>query len=159
MSLSYGEIREWAIILGAFTASDLARELGVDIDVGRRAVGALCLQGVCANSGDLLDGPFGYEPVIEYVPPPPGPTRREYGPDPVQTAISQAERITVDRGAPVRIRTERQMRRSLSTPGARQHHKNRDRNYQRMQDAVEERRQKQKAKAAQEPQYKRKKQK
>jgi hypothetical protein len=156
-ALTYSEIREWAVILGAFTASDLARAMGVDYDVGRRAVNALCMQGICANTGDMLDGPHGYEPVIEYVPPPPGPTHRESGPDPVETAISQAGRISVQRGTPVRIRTERQMRRSLSTPGARQQHKNRERAYERQEEAKEKRRKRQQAKAQKDPKWKRKK--
>jgi hypothetical protein len=156
MSLTYDEIREWAVILGAFTASDLARAMGVDVEVGRRAVNALCLQEICVNTGDMLDGPHGYEPVIEYVPPPPGPTRYDAGPDPAQQAVRDA-RIVVERGTPVRIRTERQMRRSLSTPGARQQHKSRERAYQRQEDAREQRRQAQKAKAQKEPKWKRKK--
>jgi hypothetical protein len=156
-ALTYDEIREWAVILGAFTASDLARAMGVDLEVGERAVNALCLQEICVNTGDMLDGPHGYEPVIEYVPPPPGPTRYDAGPDPVEQTIRQAGKIAVERGTPVRIRTERQMRRSLSTPGARQHHLNRDRNYQRMEEAKEKRRQAQQAKAQKDPKWKRKK--
>lgn len=58
-------------------------------------------------------------------------------------------------GMPVRIRTERAQRRSLSTPGARQHHKNSERNYQRQQDAVAARAEAQKAKAQREPKWKR----
>jgi hypothetical protein len=154
-ALTYGEIREWAVILGSFTASDLAREMGVDLDTGRRSVNALCMQQICVNTGDMLDGPYGYEPVIEYVPPPPGPTRHESGPDPVETAISQAGRISVQRGTPVRIRTERDQRRSLSTPGARQQHKNRERNYQRQEDAKEARAKAQQAKAQKAPKWKR----
>lgn len=156
--LTYDEVREWATILGAFTATDLARAMGVDHDTGVRCVKALCGQGVCINTGDMLDGPHGYEPIIEYVPPPPGPTKREpSGPEPVQQAIAQAGRIVVQRGEPVRIRTERQMRKSLSTPGARQHHKNRDRNYERMQEAKKQRAEAQKAKAQKDPKWKRKK--
>jgi hypothetical protein len=158
VALSYDEIREWAVILGAFTASDLARAMGVADEIGQRAVTALCTQGMCVNTGDMLDGPSGYEPVIEYVPPPPGPTSYDGGPDPVAQAVRDA-RIEVDRGTPVRIRTERKMRRSLSTPGARQMHKNRERAYQRQEDAREKRRQAQKANAQKEPKYKRKKKK
>ena len=54
------------------------------------------------------------------------------------------------RGWPVRIRTERAQRRSLSTPGSRQFHKNRDREYQRQEqarmDAIEAERRKRIAK-------------
>jgi hypothetical protein len=87
VALSYDEIREWAVILGAFTASDLARAMGVADEIGQRAVTALCTQGMCVNTGDMLDGPSGYEPVIEYVPPPPGPTSYDGGPDPVAQSV------------------------------------------------------------------------
>lgn len=145
--LTYDEIREWAIELRIFTAWDLAREMGVEYEVGRRAVSALLLQGMCQDTGDKLDGPYGYESVVMYVPPPPGPTKRERGRDPEQVAISQMGRIEVTRGTPVRIRSERKMRKSLSTPGARQFHKNRERNYQLQQEAKAQRAEEQKRKS------------
>jgi hypothetical protein len=53
-----------------------------------------------------------------------------------------------ERGKPQRIRTERKVRRSMSTPGARSHAKQRDRAYEREQAAVAARAEKQRAKAA-----------
>lgn len=138
--LTYDEIRAWAAELGAFTASGLARAMGVDHATGRNAVIALCDDGICVNTGDELDGPNGYEPVIEYAPLPPGPTRREpSAPDPVQATIAKAGRIVVGRGTPIRIRTRRDMAKALSTPGARQHHLNNEREYERQKSAKEER--------------------
>lgn len=158
LELTYGEIREWASILGCFTSWDLARAMGVEHGIGIAAVNALCMQGICRNTGDMLDGPYGYEYIIEYIPPPTtGPSSRERGPDPAQIAISQAGRITVERGTPVRIRTNRKVGRALSTPGQRQKHKNRERNYQRQQDARTARADKQKSKAQNEPNWKKQK--
>lgn len=132
--LSYGEIRDWAVILGCFTASDLAREMGVGYETGRRAVGALCMQGMCRATDDMLDGPQGYEPIIEYIPPPPGPTKRPTGPPGPETiAIS-----TPPRGVPVRLATPR-ARDNLRTPGRAQKQKNREREYQRIRQAELER--------------------
>lgn len=138
--LTYDEIREWAIKLTRFTASDLARAMGVTQEVAERAVLALCEDGICANTGDELDGPYGYEYVVEYVPPPPGPSQHPHGQDPVGFAVAQMRRLpTPERGKPVRIRTRRMLGRSLSTPGARQHHKNREREYERQQAAKDAR--------------------
>lgn len=155
-ALTYAEVREWAVILGTFTASDLAREMGVDHDTGVRSVNALCRQGMCVNTGDMLDGPHGYEPIVTYVPPPPGPSSRPKAVDPVQQAISQAGRITVQRGDPVRIRTHRDNARSLSTPGSAQKHKNRDREYNKQQEAKAARAEEQR-KNAKVPQWQKKK--
>lgn len=157
LELTYGEVREAARMLRCFTATDLAHLLGVEHDIGVRAVEALCMQKICRNSGDLLDGRNGYEYIIEYVPVPAGPSQRERGPDPVQVAVSQAGRITVDRGRPVRIRTGRMLGRSLSTPGQRQKHKDREREYQRQQDAKAARAKLQQSKAQQDPSWKKKK--
>lgn len=157
LELTYGEIREWAAILGCFTASDLARNMGVTYEIGVASVNALCMQGICRNTGDMLDGAYGYEYVIQYIPPPvTGPSSRERGPDPEQIAISQAGRIMVERGTPVRIRTTRKLGRALSTPGSRQKHKNRERNYQRQQDAKAARAAQQQSKAQKDPKWKKK---
>lgn len=134
--LTYDEIREWAISLVRFTASDLARSMGVTYDIATRAVLALCEDEICRNTGDELDGPFGYEFVVEYVPPPPGPSQHPHGVDPVAQAVTQMRRLpTPQRGIPVRIRTNRKLGRALSTPGSRQFHKNRERNWERLQEA------------------------
>lgn len=154
LELTYGEIRDWAAILECFTAWDLAQAMGVDHDIGVAAVNALCMQGLCRNSGDVLDGPYGYEYIIEYIPPPTtGPSSRERGPDPAKVAVQQAGAIAVERGTPVRIRTTRKLGRALSTPGQRQKHKNRERNFQRMQDAKAARAEMQKSKAQKAPKW------
>lgn len=158
LELTYDEVREWASILRCFTSWDLARKMGVDHEIGVAAVNALCMQGICRNTGDMLDGPHGYEYIIQYIPPPAtGPSSRERGPDPVQTAVSQAGRISVQRGTPVRIRTTRQLGRALSTPGARQKHKNREREYQRQQDARSARADMQKSRAQKDPKWRKQK--
>lgn len=157
IELTYDEIREWAGILRCFTAADLAHALGVDHDTGVRAVNALCAQGICRNTGDVLDGAHGYEYVIAYIPPPAGPSRRERsGPDPDQAAVNQMGRINVQRGDPVRIRTGRMIGRALSTPGARQKVKNREREYQKQQEAKTTRAEAQKSKAQKDPKWQKK---
>lgn len=156
--LTYAEVIEWAVFLGTFTAGDLANEMGVDLWTGGRCVEALVHQRVCRNTGDMIDGPNGYEYVIEYVQPPPGPTTRvPSGPDPIQQAISQAGRIVVERGNQVRIRTERKSRRGMSTPGQRQKMKNQERNYKLQVEAKAKRAAAQKEKAKKEPKWKKKK--
>jgi hypothetical protein len=153
--LTYDEVREWAIELELFTPSMLAHEMGVDLETGRRSVNALIRDGICTNTGDQVDGPHGYEYVIAYVPPPPGPTSRPHSPDPVQQAIAQHGRITVRRGVPVRIRTERRNRRGMSTPGQRQKMKNNEREYQKQKEAIEKRIEERKSKAQKDPKWKR----
>lgn len=155
--LTYDEVRDWARELGTFTASDLAFEMGVDHATGVRCVNALCRQGVCAGTGDHLDGPRGYEPIVTYVPVPPGPTSYDAGPDPVAQAISQAGRIVVARGEAVRIRTERKNRRGMSTPGQRQKMKNQEREYKKQVTAREARAEEQRSKAQKDPKWKKKK--
>lgn len=156
-ALTYAEVRDWAFELGTFTASDLAFSMGVDQATGVRCVNALCRQGVCANTGDQIDGPHGYETIVTYLPPPPGPSSYDAGPDPVAQAISQAGRIAVVRGLPVRIRTERKNRRGMSTPGQRQKMKNREREYQKQQDAKATAAAAQKSKAQKAPKWKKQK--
>lgn len=154
--LTYDEIRGWAIELGLFTATDLAHAMGVDRAIATYAIVALLEDNICVNTGDEIDGPSGYEYIIEYASMPPGPTRHDSGPDPVQRTIAQYKPIAVQRGTPVRIRNEGKMRRTLSTPGARQRHKNREREYQRQQAVKEERAERQSAKAKQQQQKRKK---
>lgn len=155
--LTYGEVREWAVILEKFTAGDLAREMGVDYETGVRSVRALCMHGICRYTGDKIDGPHGYEEIVAYAELPDGPTSYEpSAPDPVQAAIANA-RIFVQRGEPVRIRTERKNRRGMSTPGQRQKMKNQERNYQRQQEAKVKRAEMQKSKAQKDPKWRKKK--
>lgn len=154
--LTYGEVREWAADLGAFTASSLAHAMGVDAVTGARCVKALCRDGICQNTGDMLDTRNGYEPVIEYIPLPAGPTTRPHGVDPVQQAVSQVGRISVVRGEPVRIRTHRASARGMSTPGQRQKMKNTDREYTKQKEAREQRAEGQR-KNAKVPQWQKKK--
>lgn len=155
--LTYGEVRDWAQILERFTATDIAREMGVDIETGRKSVTALCMHGICKYTGDKVDGPHGYEDLVEYIDLPDGPTSYvPSAPDPVQAAIAGA-RIFVERGQQVRIRTERKNRRGMSTPGQRQKMKNQQRNWEKQQDAKAKRAEIQKSKAQKDPKWKKKK--
>lgn len=131
--VTYAEIRTWARWLGSFTPSDLADAMGVDASVGERGVKALLWHGICQDSGVQVYDRSGEEPLIEYVPLPPGP--REHATEvPPERLVGYTE-VLSPRGMPVRIRTERMMRQTLSTAGARQFHKNRQRAYERQQEA------------------------
>lgn len=162
MTVTYAEIRDWAVWLQLFTASDLADAMGVNIEWGRRGVKALLWHGICEDTGDVIDGPFGPEPIIGYVPLPPGPKHHPHGILPEVIAVSQMGGFEIfnQRGVPVRIRTERQMRKSLSTPGARQTHKNRERAYELQEEARRRRAEEQRIASAREkelgPKWKRK---
>lgn len=133
--LGYGEIIEWARMLGHFTASDLARELGVSHEIGVRAVNALCRQGICCDTEDPLNGPYGPEPIIQYVPIPQGHTARQRRPTPEREAVTEALRIETRRGEPVRARS-RAGDNKLSVTGRRRRlQKQRDAEYERQQAA------------------------
>jgi hypothetical protein len=151
-NVTYSEIRSWAVWLHTFTASDLADAMGVDLYWGQRGIKALLWHGICEGTGEFLDGPDGPEEIISYKPLPPGPNEHPHGPLPEVIAVVQMGgfEILSPRGQAVRIRTERQMRRSLSTPGARQHHRNRERAWERAEQAKMERAEQQRLKARQE---------
>lgn len=147
--VTYTEIRRWAVWLDLFTASDLADAMGVDHAIGAKGIKALLWHGICEDTGELLDGTYGPEPVISYVPLPPGPTEHPHGTLPEIIAVMQMGGFEIfqPRGMPVRIRNDRDTRQNLSTPGARHKMKLSEQRYQSMIDAQERRRQEQVAKA------------
>jgi hypothetical protein len=144
--------------LTLFTPSDLADALRVPPELGEQFVHAMLFHGIVEDTGDELDGPLGAERVYEMPPLPPGPNEHPHLLPPEIMAVLELGgfEIITPRGLPVRIRTERQMRRSLSTPGARQVHRNRERAYERQKAAEEARREADRAKGAREPKWKRK---
>jgi hypothetical protein len=135
--VTYAEIRTWCRWLHTFTASDLADAMGVDYEVGVRGVKALIWHGIVFDTGDEIDGPYGPEAIVEYAPLPPAPTHHPKGTPPEVIAVSQMGGWLLydQRGLPVRIRSERDMRKILSTSGARSHHVNRERAYERQEEA------------------------
>jgi len=101
MALDYAEVRQMAVWLRAFTPSELAGSLGVSLEVGYRAVAALKFHRICEDSGETVTGPDGGpEPVVTYIPLPPGPRNHPTGLPPEVTTpgcYSEAPR----RGTPV----------------------------------------------------------
>lgn len=147
--VTYDEVRAWAVWLRIFTASDLAEAMAVNVAVAERGIKALLWHGICYDTDDSFRG----ERIIAYVPLPPGPTEHETG-TPPEIIVGYTDILT-PRGITIRIRTERDMRKSLSTPGARQHHKNRERAYQRQEQAREQRRMENLERARKDPKWKR----
>jgi len=144
--VTYAEVRRMARWLNAFTPRELAEALHVHEAVAERFVVAMLWTGhvggsVISDTGAWLDGPEGRETLYEIVPLPDTVYRRNrYLPPEVQAVVETGGLLLYNhRGLPVRIRTERSQRRAMSTPGSRQLHKDRERAYQRQQDAVRRR--------------------
>lgn len=97
VGVTYSEVRDWAVWLNVFTATDMADAMGVDEAVGRRAVLALLWHGICEETGEVING----YPLIRYKPLPPGP--REHPHEPAEWETCDKE-ILSPRGMPVRIR-------------------------------------------------------
>lgn len=128
--------------LGVFTAQDLADALRVPVELGDQFITALLWHEMVHETDDWVEGPHGVETIYELEPLPPGPNQRPRHTPPEISAVREFGGLLLYdlRGLPVRIRTERDQRRSLSTPGARQVHRNREREYERMQQAKAQRR-------------------
>ena len=145
---TYDEARFWTVWLRVFTVRDLADSMAVTPESLRGFLIGMERHGTVTSMGSL-DGTGEFESIVyEWVPLPPGPSEHPNGPLPEQMARQYgAYELAPERGYPVRIRTERDQRKSMSTPGARGHIKRREERYQKMQAAVNERRDKQRRKA------------
>lgn len=150
MKATYSEARTWFQWLDVFVPSDIADSMGISLAVAKRFVVAGEWHGIIQNTGD----DDGREDIFEYVPLPPGPTHHPTGLPP-ERLVGYGE-ILCPRGMPVRIRTERDMRRTMSTPGARGHINRREARYRAMQEVVEKRRLKQLERAKDDPNWKKK---
>lgn len=141
MSASYAEARSWIDWIRVFTPSDLADTMVVDLAVAERFVKAAEWHGIISNTGDF----DGREYIYEYVPLPPGPRHHPHKAPPEVAEGYDVESFPWirSRGMPIRIRTERDMRRILSTSGARSVHVRREKAYKKQQEAVALRRKKQ----------------
>lgn len=137
MSASYAEARSWIDWIRVFTPSDLADTMVVDLTVAERFIKAAEWHGIIRNTGDF----DGREYIYEYVPLPPGPRNHPHK-EPPEKVVGYDE-VLCARGMPIRIRTERDMRRILSTSGARSVHVRREKAYKKQQEAVALRRKKQ----------------
>jgi hypothetical protein len=118
--MTYAEIRQWARWLDMFTATDIAGVLAVHQELGERAIRALLWHGIIEETGDLLDGPYGLEPVYSYKPLPKGPRVHPHETPPEVLVARQAggDPLRVPRGMPV-PGTSRRSRVNGSTTGTR----------------------------------------
>lgn len=146
----YSEARTWFQWMNVFVPSDIADAMGIDVDVAKRLCDAGVWQRIVINTEDF----DGREYIYEYVPLPSGPRNHPVHIQP-ERLVGYGE-VLSPRGMPIRIRTERDMRRTMSTPGARGHINRREQRYRAMQEAVEKRRAVQMAKAKEDPKWKKK---
>lgn len=143
----YSEARTWFQWSDIFFPSDIADYMGIDVSVAERLCDAAVWQRIIVKTDDF----DGREYLYEYLPLPPGPRNHPSG-TPPERVVGYIE-ILSPRGQPVRIRTERDMRRSMSTPGARGKINRREARYRAMQEAVEKRKLKQQQRAEDEPRW------
>lgn len=154
--VTYAEARAWATWLRVFTQSDLASVMAVPEEALEGFIFGLLYNGTIEDTGDRIDGRGGPpEEIYAFVPLPPGPREHETGVPAEVMAVMELGgfEILSPRGGPVRIRTERMMRRSLSTPGARQTHKLRELAYERQEAARRRRAEEQRNKANKDPKW------
>lgn len=144
---AYSEARSWAVWLRVFTVEDMAASMAVTPESLVGYLVGLERNGSIVRAGELDDlGGI----IYEWIPLPEGPRVHPIGTTPEQLAraFGAYEEAPV-RGYPIRIRTERAQRKNMSTPGARGKIVRREQRYQRMQEAVRARREKQRIKARQ----------
>lgn len=136
----YSEARTWFQWTNVFTPSDIADLMGINVEVAQRLTEAAVYHRIVTRED--FDG---QEHIYEYVPLPPGPRFHPVHQQPER--MVGYDEVLCARGMPVRIRTERDQRKSMSTPGARGHINRREQRYHAMQAAVDARRKKQAEKA------------
>ena len=151
-ALSGAMVRDTARALGRFTFTELRTEVGYPAVEVRKFFKPMLLGGTVTEIGRVGRAPF-YEFCRPDMPGPrEHPTRRPPEKDPPAGSDARAT------GVPVRVAAaEKITRRGRSTPGVAQKVKNRDRNYNRQQEAVAARAEANKAKAQKEPKWKRRK--
>jgi hypothetical protein len=153
---TYAEARWWFVYLRVFTPSDLADAMAVSDEVAERFIRAAVWHGIVIDSGGSVNGTGPPENIFEWKPLPVGP-RRHYTHAPEWKITPGCYDLAPVRGMPVRLRSERDQRKSLSTPGARGVHKRRELAYERQEQARLKRIEEQKAKAQKDPKWKRRK--
>jgi len=96
----------------------------------------LIRNGTIEDTGDTdqMNG-SGEQPIYALIPLPPGPRHHPHKLPP-ERVVGYSE-VLSPRGLPIRIRSERDMRRILSTSGARSKHVQREKRYQKMIEAQE----------------------
>lgn len=143
---TYEEARFWSVWLRVFTVEDMADAMAVTPESLRGFLIGMERNGTVQPTGSLDDSGAFESIVYEWVPLPPGPDEHPNGPLPEQMARRYgAYELAPVRGYPIRL--EKEDRRGDSTPGQRMVRKRRQQRYDRMQEAVEARRERQRRKA------------
>jgi hypothetical protein len=157
--VTYAEVRRMANWLEVFAASDLADALRVPIELGDDFITAMLWHGIIEDTDDFVDGELGIETVYQMVKVAADPKEHWTDTPPeIQAVLDMYGGFELfnNRGMPVRIRSERDMRKTLSTPGARQIHKERERRYLAMEEAKRKRAEEDRKKSQKDPKWKRK---
>jgi hypothetical protein len=138
--VTYSEIRDWAVWLDLFTASDLAYSMGCSDEVAQRGINALLWHGICEDTGGI--DTMG-DPIIGYIPLPPGPNEHWTGAPEWRTCVQDL--IPPHRGMPIRLIDDTKRRNQMQgTKGARLRIKQRDKAYETQLAANEKRAEEQK---------------
>lgn len=142
--VTYAEVRRWARWLGVFTASDLADSVRCSHDVAEKFIKALTWHGICEETEDIIDGYYGPEYIVEYIPIPHQVHNRRKDTPPETIAVIEMGGFQLFnvRGEPVRIRSDKGTRKLMSTGGTRMKLLARERAYERQQEAIRKRREK-----------------
>lgn len=132
--------------LEIFTASDLAGALHTNQTIALKGLLALQAHQLVTDTGGEIDGPDGPETVWEMHPLPDEIVNRlRRMPPEVAAVIETGGVLAPKRGMPVRLVDRGEQGTAMSTSGARRKFKDRERAYKRMQEAIEERAKKEKA--------------
>lgn len=158
--VTYSDARDWFAWLdssiGPFTVGDLADAMMIDDDLAARFIraGTWTIHGgvqqaLLEDTGDIVNGTYRGDEVLYRYRPIEDRVWREH---PSQAAEWQKWPCGIDappdRGKPVRIRTDRDQRRLMSTPGARSKVLSAERAYDKMLEAQAAAKAKAQAKAA-----------
>jgi hypothetical protein len=147
VEITYHECRTWARWLDTFSDYEFADVLRVDPEVARKFIRAMVWHGIVEDTGDEYINGYGVpEHIYAYVPLPTGPTEH-ITKMPPEKATPGCYGWAPRRGMPVRlVDTGRQGSIMQVGGGGRRRYKDRERAYQRMVEAVEARKTKQKQK-------------
>lgn len=148
MEVTYAETRLWAVWLQTFTPSDLARSMGVPVESIEGFIFGLQFNGTIMDTGDSINGTGPSEQIYTFVPLPLGPTHH-FTREP-EWRSPGCYSLAPRRGLAVRIRSDRDTRRLMGqgSGGARHRLIQAERRYKAQMEAVEKRKEAQKAKAA-----------
>lgn len=156
--VSYTRVRIVATKLEIFTPQGLADGLGVTYARAEEFISALAWQGLLLPEVDWMETPDGDEPIYTMVPAPQEIYKRNrYTPPEIMAVMELYGGFLLydERGVSQRLTNKGEKGRVMSTPGARQKQKLRDLAWNRMQDAIRNRVEKERRRRIAESQGKR----